>query len=97
MNEWECYGLNLSEVNMGVEGTMVIVSGMKYMVEWGSVRRIRHRRLISRATLDEQAVYTDPQQAEYCNNRPGYPVVMVVDICFPEAADIDLEDMVVVA
>jgi len=97
MNEWECCGLNLSEVNMGVEGTMVIVSGMKYMVELGLFRRIRHRRLISRARLDGQAVYMDPQQAEYCNNRPSFPVVMVVDICFPEAADIDLEDMAVVA
>ena len=97
MNEWEYCGLNLSEVNMGVEGTTVIVSGMKYMVEWGSVRRIRHRRLISRETLDEQAVYMDPQQAEYCNNRPSFPIVMVVNICFPEAADIDLKDIVVVA
>jgi len=33
MNEWEYCGLNLSEVNMGVEGTTVIVSGMKYIVE----------------------------------------------------------------
>jgi len=39
----------------------------------------------------------DPQQAEYCNNRPSFPIVMVVNICFPEAADIDLKDIVVVA